>query len=238
MIIFIDMIKKICFLVSPKAGSCTIASYLNIPLLTKYSDEMIHNVLTNDTYMKIIIIRKNIIERFISGFYEDLLNSTCYNNMNITFNNYLLFLNNCYINKIKNVNNLNCVLTTYMPIWFGNNERALSITDQNGLFSSHIMSQHYALNVFINMIEGSNIKLIELNNLNKFLKYDKIINKRDYQHFELYSNNQNVILSEIKEKKIIISEETLTEEQKKIILNIYMIDIDFIKELETKFEYI
>ena len=228
MIIYIDEIRKICFLVSPKAGTSSIADYLNIPLLTIYSDDVIYNVLTDDNYMKIIIIRKNIIKRFISGFYEDLLNNTCYDNMNITFNDYLLFLNNCYTNKIKNVNNIN----NDIPIWFGY-ENMLSITDDNGLFCSHIMSQHYALNVFINMIQGSNVKLIELNDLNTFLNYNKIMNKKDYNNIP-----NNMILSDMKKNQIIISEETLTEEQKNIILNMYTIDIDFIKELESRFVYI
>ena len=228
MIIYIDEINKICFLVSPKAGTSSIADYLNIPLLTIYSDDVIYNVLTDDNYMKIIIIRKNIIKRFISGFYEDLLNNTCYDNMNITFNDYLLFLNNCYTNKIKNVNNIN----NNIPIWFGY-ENMLSITDNNGLFCSHIMSQHYALNVFINMIQGSNVKLIELNDLNTFLNYNKIMNKKDYNNIP-----NNMILSDMKKNQIIISEETLTEEQKNIILNMYTIDIDFIKELESRFVYI
>jgi hypothetical protein len=226
MIIYIDEIKKICFLVSPKAGSSSIADYLNIPLHTKYSNIVIYNVLTDDNYMKIIIIRKNIIKRFMSGFYEDLFNSSCYDNINITFNDYLLFLNDCHTNKIKNVNNINGI-----SIWYGDNEM-LNITDKNGLFCSHIMSQHYALNVFINMIQGSNVKLIELNDLNKFLNYDKIMNKKDYNDIP-----NNMILSEMKKNKIMLSEESLTEDQKNIILNIYEIDINFIKELETKYIY-
>ena len=246
MIIFIDEIKKICFLVSPKSGTTTIANYLNINIHIKYSNDFINNVLTDDTYLKLIIIRKNIIDRFISGFYEDLFNNTCYNNMDITFNNYLLFLNNCYINKITNVNNLNSFLNIDVPVWFGNcSNRTLPITNKNGLFCSHIMSQHYALNNCINQIKGINVKLIELNNLNTFLKYDKILNKKEKTNIELLLeyNNQSFILSDmclykIKETKLIISENNLTEEQKKIILNIYMIDINFIKELETQFEYI
>ena len=104
---------------------------------------------------------------------------------------------------------------------------------QTGLFFSHIMSQHYALNVFINMIQGSNVKLIELNDLNTFLNYNKIMNKKYYNNIP-----NNMILSDMKKNQIIISEETLTEEQKNIILNMYTIDIDFIKELESRFVYI
>ena len=45
-------------------------------------------------------------------------------------------------------------------------------------------------------------------------------------------------LKELKQKRLIINDETLEEEYKNIILNMYKEDIELIQYLEKKYEYI
>ena len=47
----------------------------------------------------------------------------------------------------------------------------------------------------------------------------------------------NMLLSDIKSKKIIISQNSLNENNKQNILNIYKEDIVYIDELKNKFNY-
>ena len=73
MIIYVDDKEKICYIMAPKCGSHTISKMLNTDLHTVYPEWH----LKNDDYRKIIIIRKDVIDRFLSGFYEDLIANTC-----------------------------------------------------------------------------------------------------------------------------------------------------------------
>ena len=82
MLIFIDKENKIFYIMSPKCGTTTIANMLSVDINYKYPKEELDN-LNNPEYKKIIIVRKSIIDRFLSGFYEDLFN-------NITFKELLL----------------------------------------------------------------------------------------------------------------------------------------------------
>jgi hypothetical protein len=235
MLIFIDTPNKIIYIMSPKCGTTTIANMLNINILHKYSKEELDN-LNNPEYKKIIIIRKSIIDRFLSGFYEDLFNNNCYNNMNITFDNYLKFLHKCHNNKIPNVNNINIYNGVNIPVWFGNcNGIYSNITDKNGNFCSHIMSQKYALYNIVNNIKCKNVQIIELNDLSVLLPYMKEKNVKN--KIEKISNGFNIsdmTLSYIKSNKIIVSSIFLNEKQQQIILDIYKEDIVFLNELEEK----
>ena len=117
MFVYTDSVKKNIFISSPKVGTTSISKYLN----NQNNNEFLNNEqLYNNDYKKYIIIKEDIIERFLSGFYEDLFNNYCYDNIGITFHEYLLFLYNCYIKKIPNVNSLFSYLGHDIRIWFGN----------------------------------------------------------------------------------------------------------------------
>jgi len=88
--IYVDYNNNRIFILAQKCGNNTIANYLNVELHIKYSN--IDNMLNNKKFKKIIILRTDIIDRFLSGFNEDLYNNHCYNNMDVTFNDYLNFL--------------------------------------------------------------------------------------------------------------------------------------------------
>ena len=237
MLIFIDNLNKIIYIMSPKCGTTTIANMLSVDINHKYNDKELEN-LNNPEYKKIIIIRKSIIDRFLSGFYEDLFNNSCYNNIDITFNDYLLFLHKCYTEKIPNVDNTYIYNNLNMPLWFGNCSGVYrSITDKNGNFSSHIMSQKYAICNLVNKINCiDNIQIIELNDLTTILpnNVEKKNVKKKIENIENI-NISNMTLSYIKENRLIISSTFLDEKQKEIILDMYKDDLIFIDALEKKF---
>jgi hypothetical protein len=224
---------------APKCGTTTIAGMLNVHLHIEYSVSELDN-LNNPEYKKIIIIRKNVIDRFLSGFYEDLFNNYCYDNLDVTFNDYLLFLYKCFKEKIKNVNNMNVYNNNLdAPVWFGNcSELTLNITDENGNFCSHIMSQKYALSYIINKINCKNVQIVELNNLSSLLNLreenekNKKIKISNIQDDFIFSK---IYLSEIKKKRIIIPSNYLNKKQQKKILEMYEEDTIFFNELEKKF---
>jgi len=232
MLIFIDEKNKVTYIMAPKCGTHTIANYLNTDLHTNYEKKQ----LINDEYTKIIIFRKDVVDRFLSGFYEDLFNNTCYDNMDVTFNDYLLFLYKCYTEKIKNVNNLSVYLNKDIPVWYGNcSNHFKNITDNNGDFCSHIQSQKYAIYDIVNKITGENVKIIELNELSKLLPNIKRCNVKNKQKYDL--DLTQITLSHIKKNKIIISKDSLNDSQIQLILKIYEEDILFINELTNKFNY-
>jgi hypothetical protein len=235
MIMFIDYNNKIVYIMACKCGTTTIANMLNVNIHTEYDNDTINNTLNNSEYKKIIIIRKSIIDRFLSGFYEDLFNNFCYDNMDITFNDYLLFLQKCYKEKIPNVNNLNVYNNNLdIPVWFGNcSNVSLNITDETGNFCSHIMSQKYHICNIVNAINCKNVEIIELSKLNTILPNIERYNKKE--KIKVYVNISNLSLNEIKLNKLIITKKYLNKRQKKIILNIYKEDRDFFNELNEKF---
>jgi hypothetical protein len=232
MIIFIDYKNFIIYILAPKCGSQSIASYLNLDLHMCYCiDEQIKCLKSND-FKKIIIYRKNILSRFLSGFYEDLFNNTCYDKLDITFDNYLQLLNDIFINKYSNINILKYD-NKESPIWFGNcSNVSLPITDLSGNFISHIISQKYAISNIIDFISDDNVEICELNNLNKITGYIHS-NQKIKTHFQ---NIGEIQLSEIKKNKIIITSQSLTQNQINIINNIYEEDIIFINNLEIKYK--
>jgi len=231
MLLYIDNNEKKCYIMAPKCGSHTISKMLNTDLHTDYSDWH----LDNDDYTKIIIIRKDVIDRFLSGFYEDLFNNTCYDNMNISFNDYLLFLFKCYNEKIPDINNLQVFTGSDNPVWFGNCSGVYkNITDKKGHFCSHIMSQKYAIYNFVSKIVGKNVKIVELKNLQKILPNAIKYHAREKQIFTDIDIT-NTPLCHIKKQKLIMSKDNLNERQKNIILKMYEEDINFFKKLRDKF---
>jgi hypothetical protein len=235
MVVYIDYIKKNVFISSPKVATTSISKYLNIENVYQFPD---NGEFINNDFRKIIIIREDIIERFLSGFYEDLINNYCYDTIDISFHEYLLFLYDCHIKKIPNVNNLFHYLNKDIPIWFGNcSSVSLDITNQDGLFISHIISQKLEIGDTIQKIKGDNVIVVEINNLTNILGENSIIcnkkNKKSYD-FKL----RNIKLCDIKKNQIITNKHSLDEEEREIILKMYNEDVLFINELKNTFNYL
>lgn len=232
----IDENNKLCYIMAPKSGSTTIANYLNIDQNIIYGDEKTLNILNDQSYKKIIIIRKNIVARFLSGFYEDLFNNTCYDSMDITFKEYLDFLYFCYKNKIKEVNNLNVFMNNNNSVvyWGNCSNKILPLTNADGNFISHIQSQKYALCNFITDVDCPNTYLIELSNLN-YIITDTHKNKKSANYQEPISN---LSLSYIKKNELIIKNKQLSDEEINIIMDMYSEDKLFLNYLENRFKYI
>jgi hypothetical protein len=225
---------------APKCGSTTIANMLDVSLHTKPDLSFINN----PEYKKIIIIRKNVVERFLSGFYEDLFNNFCYENLNITFNDYLLFLYKCFQQKIPYVDNIKIYNEDneeyIMPIWCGNcSNKIFPITNYEGVFCAHLQSQKFAINDIVRLIKDkTNVKIIELNDLSKLTNSLKKNEKKKLLKMPDGINDfSELMLSYIKKNRIIINENLLTDKQKEIILDIYNEDIIFINNLEENFSY-
>ncbi len=234
MLYFIDINTKTIYIMAPKCGTTSIANMLNTNILNENTNQIMQN-LNNPEYKKIIIIRRSIISRFLSGFYEDLFNNTCYDNMNISFYDYLVFLYTCFKEKKPNVNNIILDSLDY-PLWFGNcSNLKLSITDSNGDFCSHIMSQTYALSNIVSVIECKNVQLIELDSLNKWIQNAIKCNvKEKNKEFKDVDFSQ-LSLSYIKSNKIIISKDKLGNKEIEMINEMYNEDYIFIQSLIDKY---
>lgn len=229
--IYLNLENKTYYIMAPKCGTTTISKWLNIE---QNSNCDLSNI-NNPEYKKVIIIRKNLVDRFLSGFYEDLFNNTCYDNLNVTFNDYLLFLHECFKQNYSCVNNMKIYNNQDIPIWFGNcSNVSLPITNFDGQFISHIQSQYYAINHIISLIENkTNVDVIELTNLSKYL--NNTIRENVKQTNESNVNFSELTLTYIKKNKIIIKNSELTNNQQKLILEIYKEDDIFINNLEKTF---
>jgi len=212
---------------SPKCGTNTICSYLKKSSIFENETSLFED---KKDYLKIIIYREDLIDRFLSGFFEDLLNNTCYDEMDVTFEEYLLFLNKCFNDKIPNVTNLNCCLNKDIPVWFGNcSSVSKPITDENGNFCSHIMSQKYAISDIVINLKNKNIKIIELNNLSILFDAEK---KYSRPRIKYDIDLSKTTLSDLKKKYILFSKECLEKKHIDIINNIYKEDLKFINYLK------
>jgi len=212
----------------PKCGTTTIAKMLNVDLHSIYDLSNINNT----EYKKVIIIRKDIIDSFLSGFYEDLFNNTCYLNVDITFYEYLCFLYKCFIDKYPLVNNMDVYNKKNIPIWYGNcSNISLPITNSKGKFVSHIQSQKYAINEIVNLIKtNENVVIVEITKLSKYLNNNIIENSKQKIELDSNINFSNLSLSFIKNNRIIVNKDVLTNKQKEIILEMYDEDINFLEE--------
>jgi hypothetical protein len=152
--------------------------------------------------------------------------------MNITFNDFLLFLYKCHNEKTPNVNTININNLT-IPIWWWGDK--FNLTDNNGNFCSHIKGQKMEISHITNNIKCNNVELIDLSNLSYIIKSEKknVKLKKVPCDFDLAT----APLSYIKNNKIIFSTLNLTSTQIKIILEIYKEDIKYIEELEKKYKY-
>ena len=231
---FTDFKNNIIFITSPKCGTTSISEYINKMDVSLEENKEI----STDNFTKIIVFRKDIIERFLSGFYEDLFNNSCYTDMNITFNEYLYFLYKCYEKKIPNVNGLSIIDKPFIPIWWGEfSLKRLYLTDSNGKFISHIQSQSFVINHYMTpyINEGDkNIKIIELNDLSSNFPDINTLNKKN--RIKNKCNISNIKLGDIKKHRIIISKNSLNNNQVNLILKIYEEDISLIDKLMHNYE--
>lgn len=231
MLIFLDNNNKTYYIMAPKCGTTTIAKILNTELNAMCNLSNINN----PEYKKVIIVRKNLVHRFLSGFYEDLFNNVCYSNINIKFNDYLLFLYDCFKKKHPCINNMEIYNKQDIPIWYGNcSGYSLPITDDEGNFTSHIQSQCFAIKNIIGLLKNkTNVVIVELNKLSKYLNNTLRENVKQSIYFD--GNFSELSLSYIKNHRIIINDDGLTDNQKKLILEIYKEDEIFINDLEQNF---
>lgn len=231
--VFLDEPTKIYYIMAPKCGTTTIVNMLNIKLHSKCDLSNINN----PDYKKIIIIRKDLVNRFLSGFYEDLFNNRCYSNVNVNFNDYLLFLYNCFKQKYPLVDNMKIYNEQDIPIWFGNcSNVSLPITNNNGAFVSHIQSQKYSINDIVSLIKNkTNVVVVEITNLSKYLNNNIRENVKHKSKIVDDICFSKLSLSYIKNNNVIINKDVLTDEQQKLILEIYKEDENFINDLERNF---
>lgn len=235
--LFIDYNNNDVFIMAPKCGTTTIANYLNISMHIKYDQSEINRVLSDSNYRKLILYKSNIVDRFLSGFTEDLLNNNCYNDMDISFSTYLQFLHHCYQNKIPNVTNLNVFLKKDYPVYFGQcSNNMIAITNDNGIFQSHIQTQKFALQCYVDIIQQSEVEnkncfIIEMNNLNSFINEGFIKNNKTQSNY-CTETKPLCIIKQMREK---INHQLISDENRKIINDICSEDLDFIKELEYNF---
>jgi hypothetical protein len=236
MTIFIDSLEKRCFILSPKCGTQTLSKFLNIPLNIKYDTTDIVNVLNDKSYKKIIVVRDHI-ERFLSGFYEDLKNNSCYFNLDITFIDYIKFIYYCHNNKIPNVFNTNIYNedSNFIIEWGGCSGKKLPITDSNGELSGHIISQIKHIKPPVDLLtEGHDVKVINMSELSKITNIHE--NSKSYLSSEEFSYDYNTLLSDIKKNKIYPnSEKMINSEIRKILDDIYSTDIEYINKIKDKF---
>jgi hypothetical protein len=242
MIVFIDYTKKEVFIVPPKCGNQTIAKYLNLPLHKEYSFEEIFSVLSDNSYKKIILFR-DIFDRFLSGFYEDLNNNSCYSNIDINFLEFCEFLNFCIDNNLTNINNLSCFdkkLDT--EIWWGEcSKRKINIINENGEIAGHISSQSSQIKELINVIENNNsnnVYLLDIKDLNKYLGINLIINNKPY-NTNIDGFDFKTPLSVIKEQnEFPLKKYMFNERIQDIIQKLYNSDFIYIDNLKKKYNLI
>lgn len=107
--------------------------------------------MNDETFVKIIIICHNLVDRFLSGFYGDLFNNKCYNIVDISFIYYLNFLYYCFFNIIKNINNLNVYFCINQKICYDNCSNLLfSTTNNENLFHTY-KDKNMDLRIFWNL---------------------------------------------------------------------------------------
>jgi len=232
MLYFVDSNEKKIYIMAPKCGTTTIANMLKKNIL---EENIIKQHLNDSEYIKIIIIRRSIISRFLSGFYEDLFNNTCYDNLHISFFDYLSYLYKCFKEKKPFVNKI-IINSIEYPLWFGNcSNKKLDITDSNGEFCSHIMSQKYAISNIVNQIKCKHVQLIELDSLNKYIPTATKCNIKEKNNKYKDIEFSQLSLSYIKSNNVIISKNNLGKKEIEMINEMYEEDCIFIQSLIDKY---
>lgn len=240
MTIYIDYVNKHCFILSPKCGTQTISKFLNLPLNMSYDKNELIKVLKDPEIKKIIVVRE-VVGRFLSGFYEDLKNNNCYFNLDISFEDYINFICYCYDNKIKNVNNLNVFYKNNDTLieWGQCSSLHLPITDSLGNLSGHIIHQIAHIKPYTNMLnENDNVEIIDISELNKFTNICE--NSKPYDINKSIDNikkyNFNSLLSELKKDEVFPKKEKMINPHIESIINhIYESDSKFIEDIKIKF---
>jgi len=239
MTVYIDFINNLCFILSPKCGTQTISKHLRIPLNIKYSENEIKNIL-NDTEIKKVIVVRDVIDRFYSGFIEDFKNNDCYLDLDISFYEYIKFIAYCYDNKLKNVNNLNIYYSDKDKLiqWGECSSLHLPITDSCGNLSGHIVHQKKHLEPYTNLIDkNNNVEIIDISELNKFTNiHENIISYKKADNID-YDYDFNTLLSDLKKRNFNPKKEKMFNKNiLRIINHIYDSDNEFINNLRMKFK--
>jgi len=241
MTIYIDFINNKCFILSPKCGTQTVSKYLRLPLNISYDRNEIISILKCPDFKKIIVVR-DIISRFFSGFYEDLKNNNCYLNLDISFYDYIKFLCFCYDNKIKNVNNLNVYFENKNNLieWGGCSSLHLPITDNSGNFSGHIIHQYKHIKSYTDFLdENDNVQVIDISELDKITNIH--VNSKPYKIDDNDNNDNNydynTLLSDLKKNKVYPKmEKMMNDNIKRMITHMYLYDAKFIESIKLKFK--
>jgi hypothetical protein len=232
--IFIDYNKKRVFILAAKCGNHTISDYLNCGLQGSFDQTEISSALGNKDFKKIFVIRNPYV-RFLSGFYEDLGNNDCYNNIDVSFKQYVQFLYYCHCNKIANVNNLN----VYFPnnnqeiYWGGNLDLQLPITDVNGTITGHIEKQTQFIKFFFDLFQIKDIKVIDVCELSDTLGLKSSSEIKNTKTYTLGNVTNQIKLSDLKKNpELRVNHKLLYDKEIISILDvIYKDDFDFIKYL-------
>lgn len=233
--IFVCHLKKIVVITSPKCGSTSLREcFENIE---HYEENKILQLLNE--YKIYIVYNENIKRRFLSGFYEDLINNSCYDEMNISFSDYIDILYNIHLNKTKNVNKIQHNNKEY-DIWWGEcSNNKSNITNENGVFVSHIQTQKYSTINYSNIFEENhNVELLKLKDIS-FLTNNIHKNKSEKKHDFLIEKLDitNILLKDIKKNVLIHTQNIFSEEIEKKIIEMYEEDEEYIYFLKLKFKH-
>jgi len=236
MTIFVDFVNSKCFILSPKCGTQTLSKYLKIPINISYEQSEILNILKDKSFKKIIVVR-DVIDRFFSGFYEDLKHNDCYLDLNISFFDYIKFICYCHDNKIKNINNI----SIYYPdknnsiYWGACSGLKLPVTDSSGKLSGHIISQKIHLSYCVDLLEpDDNVEIIDISELSKITNIQE--NVKHYTE-EDKKYNYDTLISDLKKANIYPKKEyMLNNIITNIINHIYISDIIYIESIKNKFK--
>ena len=87
-----------------------------------------------------------------------------------------------------------------------------------------------------NFLIFKNIKLLKLENLNKFLNSNISKNTKEKKNIEI--DLDRIKLYEMKKNNLIINKNCLDDKHIHIILDMYKEDKEFIQKLEENFDYI
>jgi len=241
MIIYIDYRKKEVFIVPPKCGNNIISTYLNLKINKKYTHKNIMYVLTNNNFKKIIIYR-DIYDRFLSGFYEDLINNSCYLDIDLNFLEYCEFLEYCINNNIKNVSNLNVKYYNLdKKIWWGEcGAQNYNIINNKGYIDGHMISQENCIKIYVDILirrKSTNVYLLNIKDINKYLG----INIYKYQKNYMINDDINfkTPIYILKTNRLFPTREIMINDKvKSIIDNLYNSDFIFLDNLKKKFNII
>ncbi len=236
---FVDDIHKFCYIVAPKCGNSSIAKNLGVPVLINYSEDKKREILFDSTYTKVIIVRQNLVDRFLSGLYEEMfpksgINGEIYANINLTFGEFLESLFAIIKSRAPNVQTISHPSSTFASEaaaqWriesFGG-----PITDEFGTLVTHMGSQFWWISDIVRVMLTAPTPqpwtVIDTANICQALDMPivKNVKKKISYSPKFY---QRLYISEIIQKKRIATRDCLTAAQLQEILALFAHDQQFI----------